>query len=87
MEGKVGADHPALVQLVKKCLHNVARERPSTEVLLTGLQGMREEVEGEYGGIPIRLDMVRLRLAKEVREKDRRIQGLTQQQVIMRDMV
>ena len=81
MEGKVGADHPALVQLVKQCLHNVPRERPSTEALLTSLQGMRVEVEGEYGG-PIRLDMVRLRLAKEVKEKDRRIQDLTQQQVM-----
>ena len=38
------------------------------------------EVEGEYGG-PIRLDMVRVRLAKEVKVKDRRIVELTQQQV------
>ena len=39
------------------------------------------EVEGEYGGIPIRLDMVRVRLAKEVKMKDRRIEELTQHQV------
>ena len=38
------------------------------------------EVEGEYGG-PIRLDMVRVRLAKEVKVKDKRIVELTQQQV------
>ena len=39
------------------------------------------EVEGEYGGNPIRLDMVRVRLAKEVKVKDRRIVELTQRQV------
>ena len=78
----ISAHHPALVQLVKQCLHNVPRERPSTEALLTSLQGMRVEVEGEFGGIPIRLDMVRLRLAKEVKEKDRRIDDLMQQQVM-----
>ena len=81
LEGKVGSDHPALVQLLKQCLCNAPRERPSTEELLTRLQGMREEVEGEHGGSPIRLDMVRLRLAKDVKVKDRRIQHLTTQLV------
>ena len=38
------------------------------------------EVEGGYGG-PVRLDMVRVKLAKEVKVKDRRIVELTQQQV------
>jgi hypothetical protein len=42
---------------------------------------MKVEVEGEYGGSPIRLDMVRVRLAKEVKVKERRIEELTQQQV------
>ena len=37
-------------------------------------------MEGEYGG-PIKLDMVRLRLAREVKEKDLRIQELTQGKV------
>ena len=53
------------------------RERPSTEELLTRLQGMRVEVEGEHGcSHPIRLDMVRLRLSKEVKEKDRRMEDM-----------
>ena len=74
--------HPALVELVRECLHNDPRERPSSEQLLTRLQGVRGEVEGEYGGgHPIRLDMVRVRLSKEVKERDRRIEELTQQQV------
>ena len=82
---QISADHPALVDLVKQCLHNDPRERPSTEQLLTRLQGMRAEVEGEFGAShPIRLDMVRVRLAKEVKEKDRRIERLTQQQVLQK---
>jgi len=60
-----------LVELVKLCLHNVPSERPSTEDLLTRLQAMRVEVEGDYGVSPIRLDMMRVRLVKELREKDR----------------
>jgi hypothetical protein len=45
------------------------------------MQRMKVEVEGEYGGIPIRLDMVRVRLAKEVKAKERRIKELTQEKV------
>ncbi len=66
--------------MVKQCLQNDPHERPSTENLLTRLQRMRMEVEGEYGG-PVKLDMVRVRLTKEVREKARRMEELTQQQV------
>ena len=72
---------------MKQCLHNKPRQRPTTEQLLTRLQEMKVEVEGEYGGShPIRLDMVRVRLAKEVKERDRRIQELTQQQVVSVDV-
>ena len=75
LETHIGSFHPALVELVKQCLHNDPHERPSSEELLTRLQGMRGDVEGEFGGNqPIQLDMVRLRLTKEVKE-------LTQQQV------
>lgn len=63
----------ALVQLVKQCLQNILDHRPSTEELLTRLQGLRTEVEGEYGG-SIKLDLVRVRLAKEVKEKGKRLQ-------------
>ena len=81
LESFINPLHPALVQLVKQCLHNVPRQRPSTDELLATLQRMKVEVEGEYGGSPIKLDMVRVRLSKEVKLKDRRIGELTQQQV------
>ena len=80
LEGEINLKHPALVELVKECLHNAPDLRPTTDDLLARLQRMREEVEGEYGG-PVKLDMVRVRLAKEVKIKDRRIEELTQQQV------
>ena len=80
LESFINPLHPGFVQLVKQCLHNVPRQRPSTDELLATLQRMKVEVEGEYGG-PMRLDMVRVRLAKEVKLKDRRIGELTQLQV------
>ena len=76
----IGVLYPDLVQLVKQCLQNIPDQRPSTDELLATLQRMKVEVEGEYGG-PMRLDMVRVRLAKEVKMKDRRIGELTQLQV------
>ncbi len=82
LESRFSADHPALVEVVKHCLHNDPCERPSTEELLTRLQGMRMEVEGQYvGSHPIKLDMVRMRLANEVRENARRMEEQMQQQV------
>ena len=44
---------------------------------------MKVEVEGDYGGGSIKLDMVRVRMAKEAKVKDRQIEDLTQQQVIV----
>ena len=71
--------HPDLVHLVKECLHNVPRERPTTTDVLARLQGLKADVEGEYGGFA--LDMAKVRLAKAVKSKDRRIEELTQQKV------
>ena len=65
------------MELVKECLNNDPDLRPTTDDLLTRLKRMREEVEGEYG-YPVKLDMARVKLAKEVKLKDRQ---LTQQQV------
>ena len=75
--------YPNLVLLVKHCLQDIPDQRPSTDELLVTLQRMKVEVEGEYGGSPIRLDMVRVRLAKEVKTKDAQIEELVQQQVFI----
>ena len=75
--------YPNLVLLVKQCLQDIPDQRPSTDELLATLQRMKVEVEGKYGGIHIRLDMEKLRLAKEVKTKDAQIEDLelVQQQV------
>ena len=65
---------PTLVQLVKQCLHNDPQQRPSTEELLTRLQGMRVKVEGVYGGGIVKVDLVKVKLAKKLREKDGKIE-------------
>ena len=71
-----------LVGLVKQCLHNDPHGRPKADELLATLQRTKVEVEGEYG-VPFRFDMARVRLAKEAKVKDRRIEELTQQQVYL----
>ena len=76
----LGVLYPDLVQLVKQCLQNIPDQRPGADELLATLQRMKVEVEGEYG-VPMSLDIVRVRLAKEVKLKDRRIGELTQLQV------
>ena len=83
--GFLCSNHPDLVKLIKRCLHNVPGERPNTAELLTRLQRMKVEVEGDYGG-PFKLDMVRVTLAKEVKMNDRRIEELTQQQVLTNEL-
>ena len=65
LESEISSRHIALVQLVKQCLHNDPRQRPSTDELLVTLKRMKVEVDGGYG-VQIRLDMEKLRLAKEL---------------------
>ena len=81
LETHIGSFHPTLVQLVKQCLHNDPRQRPTTEDLLTRLQGLRVEVEGPYGMDTTPLDLAKVKMAKTLQEKNRKIEDLTQQQV------
>ena len=37
------------MEMIKQCLDNVPQERPTTERLVTVLEGMREDVEGPCG--------------------------------------
>ena len=77
LEEELGRHYPALVQLVKQCLHNVPDQRPSTDEVLGSLQRMKVEVEGVYGGSLVKLDIGKVLLAKEMKMKDKRIEELT----------
>ena len=66
LESLINPLHPALVQLVKQCLHNVPDQRPSTDELLATLQRMKVEVEGEYGD-PVKLGVERVKLEEEMK--------------------
>ena len=80
LEGLFGVLSPNFVLLVKQCLQDIPDQRPSTDELLATLQRIKVEVEGKYGD-PVKLDMVRVRLAEELKTKDTRIEELVQQQV------
>ena len=71
--------HATLAQLIAQALHNSPDQRPTAEDLLIALQQMKEEVDGQYGGRAIKLDMEKVKLTKEVKMKDGRIQELEQQ--------
>ena len=84
MESQYSSRLPAIVQLVKQCLHNVPGLRPSTEELLTRLQEVKTEVEGRYGRDAVKVDLARVRMVKELEMKDGRIEELTEAQVLRR---
>ena len=82
--------------MVKQCLQNTPSRRPTTEQLVTVLQGVRAGIEGPCGSVVARADAVRqvimtkeiLGREAEVREKtsdltakDVEIQQLQQAQV------
>ena len=52
-----GENHP-LTQLIKQCLQNAPTRRPTTEQLVTELQGMRADIEGPCGAVA-RIDAIR----------------------------
>ena len=85
LEAHIGVLYPNLVLLVRQCLQDIPDQRPSTDEVLATLQRMKVEVEGEYGG-PFKLDMVRVRLAKEVKSKDTQIEELVHHQVLYNGM-
>ena len=81
MEERIGCLHPSLIQLIKQCLHNAPEERPATDEVLIGLQRLKVEVEGVYGGNFTKLDIGKVLLAKEMKMKDRRIEELREVEV------
>lgn len=82
MESCLGLTHLELAHLIKQCLQNAPEQRPGTEELLTRLKEMRAEVEGEYGYSLMKMDvLMKMKMAKVERQKDRQIEELTQQLV------
>ena len=81
LEGYIGVLYPNLVLLVRQCLQDIPDQRPSTDELLATLQRMKVEVERVFGTNQFRVDMEKLRLAKEVKTKDVQIEEFVHQQV------
>ena len=79
MEKKFGQEHPALVQLVKQCLHNAPERRPTIEEVLDSLQRIKTEVEGVYGGSLMKLEIAKVLLEREMK---RSTEELTQVEVM-----
>ena len=79
-----------LIQLVKDCLHNIPSQRPTSEQLVTALEEIKADVEGDYGELAT-VDAVRqvktMKALKaksndkvnELAAKDKEIQQLQQQ--------
>ena len=67
LDRQFGYLHPALVQLVRQCLHNAPELRPSTDEVLGSLQRLKVEVEGVYGGNLVKLDIGQVVLSKEMK--------------------
>ena len=73
LEAQVGRSHPALVDLVKQCLHNAPERRPSTEEVLSRVRDVKLEVEGAHGNITRQLNITNILVLKELKQKDRTI--------------
>jgi hypothetical protein len=56
-EFRDGENHP-LTQMVKQCLRNTPSRRPTTEQLVTTLEGIKADIEGPYGQLT-KLDAIR----------------------------
>ncbi|XP_064407275.1 mitogen-activated protein kinase kinase kinase 21-like isoform X2 [Halichondria panicea] len=76
-----GREHP-LFGLVRECLANTPERRPTTAELLSSL----EEVEREMDGGLLQLDIGRVKTARTLRAKEKRIEAL-QREVVQKDRI
>ncbi|XP_064389639.1 uncharacterized protein LOC135337607 [Halichondria panicea] len=76
-----GREHP-LFGLVRECLANTPERRPTTAELLSSL----EEVGREMDGGLFQLDIARVKTARTLRAKEKRIEAL-QREVVEKDMI
>ena len=64
-----GEYHP-LTLTVKRCLQNAASRRPTTEELVTELQGVRADIEGPCGAVARADAVIQVVMMKEILGKD-----------------
>ncbi|XP_064407296.1 uncharacterized protein LOC135352080 isoform X2 [Halichondria panicea] len=76
-----GREHP-LFGLVRECLANTPERRPTTAELLSSL----EEVGREMDGGLLLLDIARVKTARTLRAKEKRIEAL-QREVVQKDRI
>ncbi|XP_064407277.1 uncharacterized protein LOC135352075 isoform X2 [Halichondria panicea] len=76
-----GREHP-LFGLVRECLANTPERRPTTAELLSSL----EEVGREMDGGLLQLDIGRVKTARTLRAKEKRIEAL-QREVVQKDRI
>ena len=79
LEGELrGGEHHPLTQMVKQCLQNAPSRRPTTEQLMTELQGVRASIEGPYGSAVARADAVRqVIVTKEILGREAKVREKT----------
>ena len=69
-----GQRHPC-VQLAKDCLHNSPSRRPTAELLVATLEGMRAGIEGPCGAVA-RADAVRqVVMMKEIHSREAEVKS------------
>ena len=66
--------YPNLVLLVRQCLQDDPNLRPDTDELLITLQRMKVDLERVFGSTQFRVDMEKLRLAKDLKARDKQIE-------------
>ncbi len=80
-ETNIGWFYPEdLIQLIKDCLRNEPKGRPSTDVVLTRLSKIRNKMKGKYEEV-VKLDVTKLNILKQMKIKDSSIEQMIHQQV------
>ena len=81
-----GGDRHPLLQLMKDCLCNAPSQRPTAEQLVTALEEMKADVEGDYGELATVEAVRQVKITKAMKNKrkllaakDEEIQQLQEQ--------
>ncbi|XP_064389626.1 serine/threonine-protein kinase TAO3-like isoform X3 [Halichondria panicea] len=78
----VGGREHLLFRLVRECLANTPEKRPATAELLSSLEEVGREMDGEL----LQLDIARVKTARTLRAKEKRIEAL-QREMVEKDRI